>query len=198
MSRKSIETPPCGALMWPSSEVPVPNGITGTRCCAQMRTASCTSSVDLRKHHRVRRLVLDPGQGVAVLLAHRLRGDEPVAEMRGEFGDRPPSPPAGRAADPPSCELRCDRHGYWTFFQKFPHDANREASRIYSDFRFTGSCNSPQRTISYAGSHRFRACILCAVRVLGPEGGTGLDRSEWPSQHGLLSRAVRPRVGRGF
>ena len=35
----------------------------------------------LRKHHRVRRLVRDPGDGVAVLLAHRLRrSDEPVAE----------------------------------------------------------------------------------------------------------------------
>src|SRR5262245_39037563 len=45
MSRKSIETPPWGALTWPSSEVPVPNGITGTRWAAQMRTVSCTSSV---------------------------------------------------------------------------------------------------------------------------------------------------------
>ena len=45
MSRKSIDTPPSGALTWPSSEVPVPNGITGTRCAAQMRTISCTSSV---------------------------------------------------------------------------------------------------------------------------------------------------------
>ena len=46
MSRTSIETPPCGALTWPSSEVPVPNGMIGTRCAAQMRTISCTSSVD--------------------------------------------------------------------------------------------------------------------------------------------------------
>ena len=38
----------------------------------------------LRKHHRVRRLVGDPGGGVAVLLAHRLRGDETIAEARGE------------------------------------------------------------------------------------------------------------------
>ncbi len=42
----------------------------------------------LRKHHRVRRLVLDPGEGVAVLLAHRLRGDEAVAELGGERADR--------------------------------------------------------------------------------------------------------------
>ena len=31
--------------MWPSSEVPVPNGMTGTRCAAQMRTIAWTSSV---------------------------------------------------------------------------------------------------------------------------------------------------------
>jgi len=31
--------------MWPSSEVPVPKGMTGTRRLAQMRTMSCTSSV---------------------------------------------------------------------------------------------------------------------------------------------------------
>ncbi len=46
MSRKSIETPPCGALTWPSSEVPVPKGMTGTLCFAQMRTTCCTSAVD--------------------------------------------------------------------------------------------------------------------------------------------------------
>ena len=72
----------------------------------------------LREHHRIRRLVLDPGHGVAVLLAHRARGHEPVAEMGGEFGhDRLHR---ARVARPilRSCKLRCDRHGYWTFFQK--------------------------------------------------------------------------------
>ena len=46
MSRKSTQTPPSGALIWPSSEVPVPNAITGTLCLAQMRTVCCTSAVD--------------------------------------------------------------------------------------------------------------------------------------------------------
>src|ERR1019366_4815812 len=45
MSRKSIDTPPSGALMWPSSEVPTPNGMTGTPFAAQMRTICCTSCV---------------------------------------------------------------------------------------------------------------------------------------------------------
>ena len=41
----------------------------------------------LRKHHRVGRLVFDPGGRVGVLLAHRLRGHEPVAELRRQRGD---------------------------------------------------------------------------------------------------------------
>ena len=45
MSRMSMHTPPCGALIWPSSEVPVPNAITGTPWAAQMRTICCTSCV---------------------------------------------------------------------------------------------------------------------------------------------------------
>ena len=46
MSRKSSEMPPCGALIWPSSEVPAPKPITGTRSAAHSRTICCTSSVD--------------------------------------------------------------------------------------------------------------------------------------------------------
>ncbi len=42
-------TPPRSAAMWPSSEVPVPNGITGTRCAAQICTIPLTSSVECGK-----------------------------------------------------------------------------------------------------------------------------------------------------
>ena len=45
MSRRSTQTPPAGALTCPSSEVPVPNAITGTRCLAQIRTTSWMSAV---------------------------------------------------------------------------------------------------------------------------------------------------------
>src|SRR5207253_3065668 len=45
MSRRSIETPPAGALTWPSSEVPVPKAITGTPRGAQIRTTSWISAV---------------------------------------------------------------------------------------------------------------------------------------------------------
>ena len=41
----------------------------------------------LRKHDGVGRLIGDPGGGVAVLLAHRLRRHQPVAVARGERRD---------------------------------------------------------------------------------------------------------------
>ena len=58
----------------------------------------------LRKHHRIRRLVVDPGRGMAVLLAHRLRGDEPVAEARGERGDRRCRRPCGPVRSVPELQ----------------------------------------------------------------------------------------------
>ena len=86
MRERSSETPPCAALTWPSSDEPTPNGTTGASCRAQSLTRSITSSFELGEHHRVRRLVLEPGQRVAMRLADRLRGGEAVAEAGGEIG----------------------------------------------------------------------------------------------------------------
>ena len=47
---------------------------------------SITSSRDLGEHHGVRRLVLEPGQRVAVLPADRLGGGEAIAEPRRKVG----------------------------------------------------------------------------------------------------------------
>ena len=80
----SIETPPCGALTWPSSDVPAPNGMIGASCAAQMRTTSTTSCVSFDENDGVGRRVGEPGQRMAMLDAHRLGGDELVAETRGE------------------------------------------------------------------------------------------------------------------
>jgi hypothetical protein len=44
----------------------------------------------LRKHHCVRRLIGDPGERVRMLLTHRLRRDQPIAN---ECGKRPNDPP---------------------------------------------------------------------------------------------------------
>ncbi len=46
---RSMLTPPCRAPTWPSSEVPAPNGITGTAAAAQAATTAATSSVDSAK-----------------------------------------------------------------------------------------------------------------------------------------------------
>ena len=45
MRDRSMHTPPCTAITWPSTEVPTPNGIIGTRWAAQARTMATTSSV---------------------------------------------------------------------------------------------------------------------------------------------------------
>ena len=47
---RSMQTPPCTAATWASSEVPAPKGTTGTRCAAHVRTMALTSSVDRGKH----------------------------------------------------------------------------------------------------------------------------------------------------
>lgn len=44
---KSKLTPLCGVMVWPSSEVPPPNGTSGTLSAAQALTIWDTSSVDL-------------------------------------------------------------------------------------------------------------------------------------------------------
>ena len=190
MSRKSIETPPSGALIWPSSEVPVPNGITGIRWRAQMRTAACTSAVSCGNTtasggwFSIQVSVLPCCSRTAREVTSRLpkwaaSSAVTASTVRGS---------RGCGSDFTTCAATAI--GTDPFFGKFSRQ-ERQASRIYVDFRFTG--RRCAFTMTYAGSHRFRACILCAVRVLGPEGGAGLDRSEWPSQHGLLPCAVRPR-----
>jgi len=62
----------------------------------------------LRKHHRVGRFVDDPGEGVAVLLAHRKRRDQPVAECSRERGNG--GFDSLRVADRRGYELGCKRH----------------------------------------------------------------------------------------
>jgi hypothetical protein len=49
MRERSIDTPPPGALTWPSSEDPTPKGMTGTPWAAQTLTMSTTSPVDSAK-----------------------------------------------------------------------------------------------------------------------------------------------------
>jgi hypothetical protein len=64
----------------------VPNGITGIPRAAQSLTMSETSAVACRINHYVRRLVLDPGQRMPVLLAHGEAGDGAIAEAVPKLG----------------------------------------------------------------------------------------------------------------
>ena len=50
MRVRSMVKPPFRAATWPSSEVPVPKGMTGILYSAQILTASATSSVDSAKN----------------------------------------------------------------------------------------------------------------------------------------------------
>ena len=50
----------------------------------------------LREHHCVGRLVADPGQRVAMLLAHGLRRDEAIADLGGERSNNASRPRCGR------------------------------------------------------------------------------------------------------
>ena len=69
MRERSSDTPPNGALTWPSSEVPVPNGMTGTREAAQSLHHLGDLGLGLSEQHRVGRLALEPSQRVGMLLA---------------------------------------------------------------------------------------------------------------------------------
>ena len=43
---RSTQTPPASAFTWPSSDVPAPNGTSGTPCARQAFTIATTSSVE--------------------------------------------------------------------------------------------------------------------------------------------------------
>ena len=86
MREKSSETPPCGALTWPSSDEPTPKGTIGASCRAQSLHEVDHVVLGLGEDDGVRRLVLEPGQRVPVRLANSLRGGESVAETSGEIG----------------------------------------------------------------------------------------------------------------
>ena len=85
MRERSSETPPNGALTWPSSEVPVPNGDhRHARLGAELHDLGHLG-FGLGEQHRVGRLALEPGERIGVLLAKRLAQREAIAEARGKL-----------------------------------------------------------------------------------------------------------------
>ncbi len=86
MRDRSSEMPPNGALTWPSSEVPVPKGITGTRGFGAELHDFGHLGLGLGEKNGVGRFAFEPGERVGVLLAQRLPHGEAAAEARGQFG----------------------------------------------------------------------------------------------------------------
>ena len=65
----------------------MPKGMIGVPCVAQTRTIAATSSVELGEGDGVGRMPLVPGHVLAVLLADRGGGRQPVAEEGAELCD---------------------------------------------------------------------------------------------------------------
>ena len=81
MRLMSTETPPRGALTWPSSDVPTPKGMTGTPMVAADADDLDHLLGRMREDHRVGRLRRRARWSVGPCwLADRLRADEALAE----------------------------------------------------------------------------------------------------------------------
>ena len=65
----------------------MPKAMIGVLWRAQSCTICCTSSADLGEHHGVGQVRLVEGDVLAVLLAHGVRGAEPVAVELLQLGD---------------------------------------------------------------------------------------------------------------
>ena len=87
MRLTSSEMPPLGALMWPSSEVPVPKAMIGVLCRAQSWTICLHLLGRFGEHHGVGQMRLVEGDVLAMLLAHGVRGAQPIAVELLQLGD---------------------------------------------------------------------------------------------------------------
>ena len=74
----SIVTPPRKATTLPSKPLPLPKGIIGTLCRAQILTIALTSSVRLREGNGVRRYAGMIRGIPAMLLAHQFAGRQTI------------------------------------------------------------------------------------------------------------------------
>ena len=172
MRDRSIDRPPCSALRWPSSEVPAPNGTIGASCAAQMRDRVDHVLAALGEQHRVRRRVGRPGQGVAVLDAHRLRCRDLVAEMRGRVADQ-----------------RRDGLGRELAFA--PADDRRLAFR--SCLRFTLPF---ERSRAHIDAKRAGAAIRCATLIARRQRtNDAIDQGKAVDERRRKSAAVAPWTG---
>ena len=87
MRDRSSVIPPRTGVTWPSSEVPAPKGTTGTPCWWQRARRRAASSPRLDERDGVRQDVRLRVLAVAVLLAERVVGGDPLAEEVAGVGD---------------------------------------------------------------------------------------------------------------
>ena len=111
MRERSSDTPPCGRV-----DMALERRADAERNDRRVVTGAELHEVDdvvfvFGEDHRVRRLVLEPGERVAVRLAYRLGGGEAIAETGGEIGIERGDRLARRAA----LALADGKLGQWSF-----------------------------------------------------------------------------------
>src|SRR5665213_1151867 len=184
MSRRSMQTPPEGALTCPSSEVPVPNAITGTPNRAQIRTTSWMSAVSCAI------TTASGGCGASQVVVWAC-WSRTACEVISRLPNR-----AASASSVLVSAFGSGRPGFFGLFvvvtaKRYPPDM---------DDRGKGYITGQGTLIDQTGMADDQCCRrrgfavpIRVVPVVGNADRAGLDRLQRPSQHGLLQCDVRPR-----
>lgn len=80
-----MQTPPKGALTWPSNDVPVPQGNDRHPILCADAYGLLNLVIRQRKDDRIRRFGHDPGRRVGMLFANSARRDKAIAEYLRQF-----------------------------------------------------------------------------------------------------------------
>src|SRR3981189_143092 len=180
-----MQTPPAGALTCPSSEVPVPNAITGTPCLAQIRTTSWISAVSC-----------------AITTASGGCGASHVVEWSCwwrtacEVISRLPNRAASASMVPFSaCGSGRVKLLDIAVATQISSRFRRPWQRIYkgSSDRLNQQGIDNDDRFRRQGCFEGHAAAPGAVSVLGDADRAAMDRLQRPSQHGLLQRDDGPR-----
>src|SRR6202008_471387 len=178
MSRKSMQTPPAGALTCPSSEVPVPNAITGTPFLAQIRTTSWISAVSCA-------ITTASGGWFCSQVVVCPCCSRTACEVTRRLPKR-----AAKASSALASALGSGRF-------KFSVMVIFKLSSRPDDDRGKGQKRGQEHHDRH-DHHRRPFAPPRPVSVLGDAGRAAMDRLQRPSQHGLLQRDVRSRHRRAM
>ncbi len=160
----------------------MPKAITGTPFFAQIRTTSWMSAVSCAITTASGGCDGQPRGGMGMLLAHRLRGDQPVAEPRRQRVDG-----ALQRLRFRPLQIACYRCRH----VKIPPGFGGRWQRIYKGSRTR--LTPPRRDDDFSDRRPGHQTAGRPVRVLGDADRAAMDRLQRPSQHGLLQRDDGPR-----